>query len=263
MQNVIKVILTGMILVCFTSSAFCGDSPQSDEWEFYTTPYFWAPSVDFDSTISGQTAPIDLSFTDILDDFDVFGLSTHTEAWKGRLGIIFDGNYIDLDTDPTIRVGPVRLEPNVTITDFTVDLGVGYMFDATDKLRIAPYGGMRYHYLKQEVKLEVDIGPIRKGTTLGTSYDWLEPLVGIKIYLELTDSLSFLTKANASGFGVGSASDLTWNVWAAFDYKFSDKHSLKLGYRYYDMDYSRGSGAEEFGFDGHEDGPLIGFTFKL
>lgn len=263
MRNVIKVILTGVILVFFTTSAFCGDSPESDEWDIYITPYFWAPSLDFDSTVSGQTAPIDLSFSDVLDDFDVFGLSTHLEAWKGRLGIIFNGDYIDLETDVDMKSGPVSIDADVDITDTTIDFGIAYRFDVSEKIRIAPYGGLRYHYLKQEIKLKGALGPNPIGTTLGTSYDWLEPLVGAIMDLGLTDKLSFLVKADASGFGVGSASDLTWNVWCAFDYKFSEKHSLKLGYRYYDMDYSRGSGAEEFGFDGSEQGPVVGFTFKL
>jgi len=263
MQNAIKVILTGVMLVFLTSSAFCGDSPESDEWEFYITPYFWAPSLDFDSTVSGQTAPIDLSFSDVLDDFDVFGLSAHTEAWKGRLGFIFNGDYIDLDTDASVKSGPVAVNADVDITDTTIDFGIAYRFDASEKIQIAPYGGLRYHYLKQEIKVKAAIGGHPAGTTLGTSYDWLEPLVGVIMALGLTDKLSILVKADASGFGVGSASDLTWNVWSGFDYKLSEKHSLKLGYRYYDMDYSRGSGADEFGFDGSEQGPLIGFTFKL
>jgi hypothetical protein len=38
--------------------------------------------------------------------------------------------------------------------------------------------------------------------------------------------------------------------------------ALKIRYRHFDMDYSRGSGAEEFGMDAYFTGPIAGLTIK-
>jgi hypothetical protein len=65
------------------------------------------------------------------------------------------------------------------------------------------------------------------------------------------------------GFGIGSASDLTWNLWTVVDYRLTERFSLKLGYRIYDLDYSRGSGRNEFGFDGQMTGPVLGLTVRF
>jgi len=37
---------------------------------------------------------------------------------------------------------------------------------------------------------------------------------------------------------------------------------IDIAYRYFDMDYSKGSGSNEFGFDGSMDGVMIGLTWR-
>ena len=64
------------------------------------------------------------------------------------------------------------------------------------------------------------------------------------------------------GFGIGSASDLTWSITTYLNYQFSKHWSLAGGYRYLDMDYSRGSGTSKFGLDGSLEGFMIGFSWR-
>ena len=54
-------------------------------------------------------------------------------------------------------------------------------------------------------------------------------------------------KTRWSGFSIGSATDLTWNLYAGVDWRFSPSFDLKLGYRLLDIDYDNGSGSDEFG----------------
>ena len=95
-----KITVFSMALLLIFTLAY-GQSEASDSktWEFQVSPYFFAPSLDADSTLDGGTVPMDLSFSDILDNFDVFGLSVRVEAWKGKWGFIFDGSYTDIDGD--------------------------------------------------------------------------------------------------------------------------------------------------------------------
>jgi hypothetical protein len=120
--------------------------------------------------------------------------------------------------------------------------------------------GARYVYLKQEITPKLNSG---LSTKLGKSKDWVEPVVGTRILVRLTKKVTFMTVGTISGFGVGSASDKTWDVESGFIYRLFERASLKLAYRYYDIDYSNGSGKEEFGLDGNMQGPWLGMAFKF
>ncbi len=54
-----------------------GEDIQIDEgrWEISFTPYAWIPDVKAKSTIAGGTVSLDLSFGDIIDNFDVIAFS--------------------------------------------------------------------------------------------------------------------------------------------------------------------------------------------
>ena len=56
---------------------------------------------------------------------------------------------------------------------------------------------------------------------------------------------------------------MTWNVLVTLDYRFSQHFSGKLGYRIFSMDYERGSGPNEFGFNAKLSGPMLGLTFRF
>jgi hypothetical protein len=228
----------------------------SDEWEIQVTPYFFAPAADLDATVAGSTVGIDMSFSDIFDEFDVFGLSLRTEAWKDEWGVIFDGMWTDLDGDfgPSDSIG-------VTIHEGMVDLLGGYRIKADclnrQNLIIDVMPGLRYHYLKQEIKISLPI-PI---PTQGGSEDWIEPVIGARVAWPFAKKWTLMVRGDMGGFGIGSASDLTWSIHGGIGFQFAEKWMLKLGYRYFDIDYSKGSGSREFGLDGSLDGIWLGLTW--
>jgi hypothetical protein len=269
------ILVIGFIFIC--SSAYCQEDdpcvkkdPADDKWNFMVTPYFNANSLDLKSTINGQTADIDLDFNDLLDDFDVWGVSTRVEARKGKSkwGLFLDGWYIDLESDFRMS-DPIIQEVDVDIEQAQVDLAVMYqLFKGLPMKKAGCYlplsldvwGGARYAYLKQKIEPRIgnDITP-----KLGKSKDWVEPVVGARIQFPLTKKLTLSALGDVSGFGVGSASDKTWTFTSGFDYQLFEKVSIKLAYKVYDIDYSNGSGTSEFGLDGKEEGPWLGFTFQL
>ena len=79
------IVVTSLIagIICASVHAQRGMASE-DRWQIEFSPYFWAPAVDADATVGGTTATLDLSFGDLLDNFDVFGLSGRLEAWKGK-----------------------------------------------------------------------------------------------------------------------------------------------------------------------------------
>ena len=248
---VLTILATGV--VCSSAYGQQGIA-DGDEWQISVTPYFFAPEVDAKSTVSGGTAKLDLSFDDIIDDFDVFGLSGRVEMCKGDWGLFFDGAYLSLESDFRIDTPAPVINVDVEIVDSTLDFGLAYklvkepLANSGDRmLTVEPLGGVRYHYLKQEIKLGTThpfLGPV--GTTLGGYEDWVEPFVGARLRYDLTEKLAAMVRTDFGGFGIGSASDLTWNFLAGIDWNFRKN--------------SRHSGSEEFGFDGQMKGPMFGLT---
>ncbi len=274
MKNAKKLTMVFAILAvgCVCSSAYGQEeSTGGDKWQISFIPYFFAPSMKGNATISGQTSSIDVGFDDIIDNFDVFGVSGRVEAWKGDWGFFFDGSYLDLEGDFTITSsgGPVNI--GMEIRESILDFGVAYKLveerleeSGSRMFTFEPLGGVRYHYFKQEVKLSgihPELGPV--GTTVGGDEEWFEPFVGGRLRYDLTEKLAAGVRADFGGFGIGSASKLTWNLVAGIDWQFKENMSLKLGYRVYDVDYSRHSGTDEFGFDAKMQGPIIGLTMRF
>lgn len=89
------------------------------------------------------------------------------------------------------------------------------------------------------------------------SKSWVDPLVGFRGRLNLTDKLYLAARGDIGGFGVGS--DLAWNVFGSLGYQWNERLSTELGYRYLSMDYSDGG----FIFDADMSGLFLGLTFRL
>ncbi|MFC1823920.1 hypothetical protein ACFL9T_14515 [Thermodesulfobacteriota bacterium] len=283
MCKIKKWLFLVLSFLFFCTSAYGKeDLPDSDAWNFALTPYFWLPAQDADSTVSGQTSSIDMSFGDTLDTADeMFGLSARFVAWKGKWGFIFDGMYVDMDMVEDVRLqtpDPVDIGIEVDTTQKIFDFAVAYRTDewpigagqgssAGGKgpaMWFEPYAGLRYSYLRNEIHLGVNVpGVGGAGTVLGGSEDWIEPFVGGSMVFRLNDRWKFAVRGDAGGFGIGDASDFTWNLLFGFDYKPWQKTSIKFGYKIYGLDYETGSGADRFGFDGQMYGPLFGVTFHF
>ncbi|MCP4262201.1 MAG: autotransporter outer membrane beta-barrel domain-containing protein [Planctomycetes bacterium] len=242
---------------------------SSDDWEIRLMPYFWAPSLDADATVNGLSGGVELSFDDIIDYLD-FTAMGRAEAWKGKWGLTFDGLYMNLGADGSFqgRRGVTSFAIDADVRLGMADFGLAYRIfeqqfgdNSEQRLTVEPYGGLRYAYLRQKINLNVTIAGIGSiGTTLGGSEDWVEPFVGGRILWDLNDKMTINVRGDFGGFGIGSASKLTWNLVTGIDYKLSENTSLQAGYRILDIDYSRGSGSNKFGLDAQTKGPILGLT---
>lgn len=255
-----KLLLT--ITAVLVSILLCSpvNGATDEKWEWQITPYFFAPSIDLDATVDGSTVGLDLSFSDIMDDFDVFAFTIRTEAWKGKWGIVLDGMWTDLDGE----FGPDDMV-DVDIEDGLVDLLAGYRMktDASNGqvLIFDIMSGLRYRYMQQKIKVDIPLPPPLPTANLGGSEDWVEPVIGGRVVWPFAEKWSLIVRGDMSGFGIGSASDLTWSLNGGIGFQFGEKWMLKAGYRYFDIDYSKGSGSNEFGLEGSMDGLWLATTW--
>lgn len=242
------------------------DDAEDDDWRFVVTPSFWFPAADFDATVDGATAPIDITFCDNAKDFDAFGLSGTFEGWKGDWGFIFDSLWYGMDTDMDLPGPAGRTEIVLGLTQIGLALGyrageVSWMDVGEEEqprlLKFDVYGGGRYGFLKTDFDIKGSGGL----PSLSGDKDWVEPYAGGRVTWELTGRLDALLDVNVGGFGIGSATDRNINLLVGCDYHFSEKWSFKAGYRLLDIDYNRGSGADEFGMDGRIHGLQVGLSY--
>ncbi len=98
---------------------------------------------------------------------------------------------------------------------------------------------------------------------LGDSADWLEPFFGLRAIVPLSERVELMTRGDIGGFGIGSASDSTWNFLVGASYKVSDRVDVSLAYRWLGLDFTQGSGKSEFGEDVQARGPQLGATIRF
>ncbi|UCF33340.1 MAG: hypothetical protein JSV78_13510 [Phycisphaerales bacterium] len=200
-------------------------------WRFELTPYAWIPDAVEGNATAGLTVPTNIYFQDIIDNVNG-GVSLRFEAWKGNWGFLIDTMGVCLELAPEI----LGLELDIDIAQAGVDMGVSYRFgpfpfghDATEsgqdrwpELSLEPMGGVPYPWLKQDVT----VGPL---PTFGGDYGWVEPWVGGRVHLQLNEWLSLVARGDVGGFGIGSASDLTWSLLTGAGFRLSDSTILKVG----------------------------------
>ena len=239
----------------------------SDGWQMDLTVWLFSPiSTTGTSTVAGQPADIDMNLRDAFEVLDFTG-SVRFEAWRGDLGLIVDANYLGISEEAgvTLGGGPFArdLDVDVETEQSWVSLLLGYRIASGTNAAGRAYsfdvqGGARYNNLRQEIDID---GPTNV-VSLGGSEHWWEPVIGVRGAWALNETWSFAAGADAAGFGAGG-NELAWSATAAFDWEFSERSSLKFGYRYYSMDFETERSDGTFGYDVQQHGPFFGLTFLL
>jgi hypothetical protein len=230
----------------------------SDRWTVTVAPYLWATAMDGNATVRGLESDVDVPFSDILKDLS-FGAMMLVDVARGPFGIGVNGLYarVSPDTD----VGPIEIDT----TSDTVQLGVAPYYRVIDwayrtspsgrplRLRVEPEAGFRFTYLRAELE-------VRRGRTFDQSESWVDPLIGSRFGIDLSDRWNLTAEANVGGFGVGS--DLAWNVQGFVGYRtslFGVPTTLAAGYRALHQDYDH----NDFKWDVTMHGPVLGAALRF
>ncbi|MBJ7898496.1 MAG: hypothetical protein GC158_00945 [Cyanobacteria bacterium RI_101] len=99
--------------------------------------------------------------------------------------------------------------------------------------------------------------------TLQAGKLWLQPLVGAKLGLQLSDPITLWLRGDISGFGLSGDTDYSWNLIFGVDWWVRENISLQLGYRFYEINYKTGAGINAFGFSELFNGPLVSASFHF
>lgn len=216
---------------------------EENPWQFEVIPYFWGIGFAGTSSVGGLPAlDVDLGATDVFGNFNG-GLALFAAVRKGDWSIIMEGTYLSLEQTDDVLLG----ESSQKMDTYLLMSAAAYRLPVAIPLDI--YAGFRFTRL--DIGVEYNGSSIIAGDT-----DWVDPLVGIRMSLPVTEKFAFNLIADVGGFGVGS--DFAYSIMPVLHYQFSEMISGDLAYRWLDMDYDNDS----FAMDMLISGPMLGVSFE-
>ena len=230
----------------------------SDRWNITVAPYLWAAAMNGHAAVAGIKSDVDVPVQDVLKDLS-FGAMLAVDVEKGRFGIGFNGLFArvspdskvgDIKIDVTSDSGQLAVLPFYRLVEWQYGVSSS---GAPLRLVVAPEAGFRFTYMRTEI----DVHP---GRTVDGSESWVDPLIGSRIGLELTDHWGIIGEGNLGGFEVGA--DFTWNAQAYVGYEFSlfgRPTTLLVGYRALYQDYHHNN----FEWDVTMHGPVLGVATRF
>jgi opacity protein-like surface antigen len=243
-----RTLLVIVVALCLSNGAMAADA--DDDWQFRLTPYLWGLAIEGDMEVRGQKVELDAGFGDIFDQLN-FAFQGRFEAQKRKLTLFLDSNYAELEDEA--RIGPIEVTNGGTM--FIQEFGATYELYRGEiegrPLVLEALGGGRYWY----VKAEIDGGPF----SLEKSKDWVDPFVGARIALGLTERWMLGLRTDVGGFGIGSAADLAWHVRATLHYRLSERWRLLAAYVVLDLDFDSGLLEADLTFQG----PAVAVEFNF
>lgn len=254
------------------------DAPESavpatghPDWALQVTPYMWATGLKghISPFRRGPTIGVKKSFSDVLDDLQ-FGGFVNVLGRYDRF--VFSGDIMYVDTTDGESTGPLPafhipgvgvippggdIDAKIDTKLFTATMMGGYRVVDTSQFTLDALGGARFWHISNDVRLTGRLGGLSGSVSHGESFGWVDPLVGLRAFVPLTEKLSVQGQADIGGFGAGS--DLTWSALATVNYVFSDRLSGSLGYKVLDVDYNHGGHV----YDTRFSGPVLGITLRF
>ncbi len=270
------------------------DGGEGDRWQFSVEPYFFIPlDIDADITVLGRTASINAGLSDVFDLEGAFDAGIRLEARKRRFGIMLDGFYLIARDSGTLRVTfpegsllrfgipfavPAEADASASLRQGTIDLSIFYRVLNTSlrntetasnfypRLSLDPILGIRTNILRQEVEVdEIRIGP--QTIDLDREFDFsrttVEPLLGARLQLALSERWSFEARGDVSGFNLNAERDTTWNLLAGTQYNFSSSAGLQLAYGFSGFTFEDGEGVRRAEVDLEQHGLWLNFLFRF
>lgn len=220
-------------------------------WQFELAPYLWGSGVKSKIGVRNLEAESDLSFGDILGLMKL-GFMSHAEARKGHWGMFNDVLFVKLGSSTEKRIGEGLKKIDVDVKgDFkqwAIEFGGFYRF-GEGKLTFDALAGARYNYMGTNV----DFGPL----DFGYDKSWIDPFVGGRLGLRLTERQALTFRADVAGFDPGS--DFTWNLVGMYRCRVGKNMELGLGYRHMDTEKESGNRS----FDSVMSGPVVGIGFRF
>lgn len=263
------------LALCVSQAAYAADpvladpetpTPEAVErpaWALQVTPYVWAIGLSGNMSPfrSAPTISVDKSFSESMENSNFAGF---VNIWGRRDRFVFSGDVLYTNTTDGDAFGslpplPAPVPPGTEIKgsvdteQFMATLQGGYRVLDTPGFTLDALGGVRFWHISNDVT----VSALEMSRSYGESFGWVDPVIGARAFLGLTERLSLQAQADVGGFGAGS--DLTWSALTTINYTFTDHLSVSAGYKVLDVDYDHDS----YVYDMTLTGPVLGLTYRF
>ncbi|PRX10235.1 UNVERIFIED_ORG: hypothetical protein BCL66_10426 [Martelella mediterranea] len=233
---------------------------NASDWALQITPYLWATGVK--GKVSpfgvGPTVPVDRSFSEGRDGLNIAGF---VNVWGryDRFVLSADMMYTDTSDENTYRFPGTTLLPPFEATgklntrQFMATVQGGYRVVDTPAFTFDALAGLRLWHISNEITAS----GLGRSVSYDESFGWVDPVVGARVFFNLTDRLSVQAQADIGGFDANS--DLTWSFLSTANYTLSEHLSFSAGYKIVDTDYEKDGHV----YDTRLSGPVVGITYRF
>jgi len=233
-----NLLLAGFLLSAFASSA--APAQEHDGWSIEPSVYLFLAGLT--GTVGVGTIEVDLDEPSSAIIHINFAAMGSVRVAYGAWALTTDVMYADLGSTKDQFSGSVQeliVEPTISYRVFSW---------------LEPLAGVRYDRVGGEIG-----GPF--GHARALTQGWVDPILGVHLRLDLSESVSLDFRGDVGGFGVGSK--LTWQAFPYLRWRFAKIAALQAGYRILSIDYKHGTGTERVLYDVIELGPQVGVTFPF
>ena len=224
---------------------------RAQEWTGEGTVYGWLPAIEGEQDRDNGQPRIEITAKDILEALD-FAFFASGEIRRDKFGLLFDMAYTRLSDDAELEE-PISASAHVKNVLYYATAAASWRFYENDRRFAAAYGGFRA--MGTEVDFDFTLGPVSRSPSV--SANWVDPIIGLRGQVPLSERWTLSGFADVGGFGVGS--ELTWEAYAGANYAFNDRFSGVLGYRYMSIDYE----GDSLTMDINLYGPLLGIQYRF
>ena len=240
-----------------------GPAALEEPWEFLLIPYIWIPRVHLDAGVGNDRESGRVDFSENLERVGLGGFFFYFEARSGQVKFFLESLGVLVRDEFHGRRG----DTDVSLNAVLAGLGGGFRIfrsrvsssTATPAVSLYVTAAMRYAYIWVEVDPEG-----ARGDDDWT--DWIDPLFGTHLQLDLAESLFVMLAANIGGFSVGS--QFTWGASALAGWEFLGGDDglgfgVVAGYRMLAIDYEAGVANQKFLVDIFMHGPVVGVLLQF
>ena len=263
---------------------------EKEGWRIVVAPYMWIPGSNLTINQEGSTTKANVPWYDLVPLLfsQAIGGMASVEIWYNRWGFFSDTNFLYMSDSVSgggtrevqLQNIPVRLDlsgnAKVWTRIFWQDVGVRRLVGAGSLLEGKPFpvlsvelfGGLRYTYVNQDVKLELNAtltGPQGNALSRGgasytkSEFSFIEPLLGLRLGFWFTPKLNLLLRTDCGGFGIVAYNHVDTVLEALVGYRVTKKARLYAGYR---GRYASGSTGTTTVY-GWFHGPMLGTAYTF
>ena len=240
-----------------------------DPWEVRVGIPGWISAIGGDFGVKGVVAPLDVSFSTLLDHMDAIPIVLSAYVRHDRWEFFGDGEYVQFDDSVTLP-GLFFTNAHLGLEFGMIEGFAGYRLINCKNASLSLYAGARYTYYSGDFRIQNSNDPrfpivrdllgIPESGQVSGSTGWVDPVIGIGGRVHLWKPFSLWANADVGGFDLSgdsafeisrdaagapvlrsiSSSDWSYQLQGGIEIQLTRNIWTQLGWRYLKYDYVSG-----------------------